>query len=41
MKTASTRALTRFAVLSAILIAGPAQAQSVRIVALGDSNTAG
>src|SRR5215218_3668267 len=37
----STRVFTRSLVLSAVLSVGPAYAQSSRIVALGDSNTAG
>src|SRR5215213_5551442 len=37
----STRMFTRSLVLSAVLSVGPAYAQSSRIVALGDSNTAG
>ena len=37
----SKRAFTRLLVLSMILFAGQAYAQSTRIVALGDSNTAG
>ena len=35
------RALTCLAMMSAVLFAGNASAQSIRIVALGDSNTAG
>ena len=37
----STRVFTGLLVLSAILLSGPGYAQSSRIVALGDSNTAG
>ena len=37
----STRASTCLIVLSTLLFAGSAYAQSIRIVALGDSNTAG